>query len=499
MKAELLITDAHIVTMDRSRPYATTIAINKGRICAIGMQEELKLYCGKNTLIKSYKGKTILPGFIDAHIHFKSMINAARVLDCSYQKAASLSALMQLIKNAAISLPKGQWLTAYGYDEAMYPERCGPTREMIDHLVPDHPVVLRHQTGHEAVLNGMALQLIGWESEVHNGVVSGDVERISMIKPPGKNPIPDLLVAQCVNKLLSQGITSFQDATVTNGPSSLKQMLQWKEKGILPLRFRTFWGMNEISKYLQYADKFPIEVNGAKFIVEETMISSTLEKELLNDWIFLANRGISIAVHVVDVSSLVFILELFKKLKMKVNAGLSVKYRLEHVGLCPPGFAEEIAKLGLMVVTQPGFLYYRGSKYVRQIESDLYSWLYPVGELHSKGVMVAGSSDAPISPPNMFQHMVAINERITNNGIRLGEGPRLKLIEILRIFTYNAAYATGLSYMGALSLGKRADMIVLDRNPLDTPLSEWVQIQVLQTYVDGKVCYMKEDVPAYGC
>jgi predicted amidohydrolase YtcJ len=166
------------------------------------------------------------------------------------------------------------------------------------------------------------------------------------------------------------------------------------------------------------------------------------------------------------------------------------RHRIEHCALCPPPFIDKLAETRSVVVTQPGFLYFYGEKYVNEIDLDLHSWLYRSKSLLERGVPVAGSSDCPISP---LAPLIAIQAAITRrsrSGIAVNRQERLSLLEALSLFTSAGAWmGFEESRKGKIMPGMLADLVVLNGDLTAVPVEEIGSLKVAMTIVEGKIVW----------
>lgn len=488
MKADALVVEASILTMDQRLPVVEAMAIKDGRILAIGHTDELMHWQGKNTRVIRYsKNRAILPGFLDAHLHLRSMMSTKRALDVTCEAAPTLEQVLAAIAREASQKAPGEWILAYGYDESFYAEKRGPSPEMLDEVAPRHPVILRHRTGHEAVLNSLARKELG----VLEGKVEADVQKIARLRPPQAYSEREMerSLKELASQLLAHGITGVLDASVTNDFNVWKRWKSWQERGWFPLGLRMFWGLEQVLKHLDQGCDLPEEVRGAKIVLEEDGLHAEWIRQMEDWWGRLFAKGIPVAVHVMDEATLLVVLELLRRFEVDA-ARLRGPIRLEHASVCAPEWDEELLRLGVWIATQPGFVYYRGDKYWREFPEEVHDWLYPVGRWLEKGIPVLATSDAPVSPPQVFQHLASISDRLTRGGRALGtRRHRLPAMRLLELWTRWPAAAMGLDEAGSLVPGKRADWVVVAPHPLKVPVEEWGSIRVEETYVSGQLQY----------
>ena len=177
MRQNLILINADIITLDPLFPQAAWVATENDEILKTGYGKDWKNLRNKNTYIIDCRGKTVIPGLIDAHLHLVSYAKSLVTLDLSPGKNVhSISAVQSIIKNSSRNRPSGQWILARGYNEFYLAEKRHPDRRDLDKAAPDHPVRLTHRSGHAHVLNSLALKLVGITRET-GGPDGGLIER----------------------------------------------------------------------------------------------------------------------------------------------------------------------------------------------------------------------------------------------------------------------------------------------------------------------------------
>ena len=231
--ADLILLNANVITMDDRQPSAQMIAVKGGRIAFAGGVDQLGVWQGQGTKVIECGGKTVVPGFIDAHCHIFSLVRKLLSIDLSDPSFKSIADIKAVIKKRANKLPPGEWIAATDYNEFSLVERRHPTRWELDEAAPDNPVVLSHRSLHACVLNSMALERAGitiaspeppgafigrrTEDGEPNGLL---VEMLGFIREKVMPPLEGEELEKGIkltNELyLSQGLASLQDATYVN-------------------------------------------------------------------------------------------------------------------------------------------------------------------------------------------------------------------------------------------------------------------------------------------
>ena len=231
---DLILFNANVITMDPSCPKAQLITIQANRIIAVQKDNKPKKFRKRNTKIIDCGGKTVLPGFIDAHCHLQALTESQVILNLEPRNnIRSISDIQTKLGHLSEKLAKGTWLRGRGYNEFYLAEKRHPNRWDLDRITSVHPVKLTHRTGQAHVLNSLALKLLGISKETPDppdGLIDRDIETgeltgllyqmgnfLSQKIPPLDNRQLDRGVELSNKELLSFGITSIQDASSHNG------------------------------------------------------------------------------------------------------------------------------------------------------------------------------------------------------------------------------------------------------------------------------------------
>ena len=161
LKADLILLNARVLSLEPGQPSANSVAIKNSRILAVGQLDEMATLIGPETRRLDCQGMTLMPGFHDAHCHFRALASRFLDLDCSPNKADSIAEINNLVAQKARNTTPGRWIRAFGYDEDSLAEGRHPNRHDLDKAAPLHPVRLEHRTGHATVLNSRAMLLLG--------------------------------------------------------------------------------------------------------------------------------------------------------------------------------------------------------------------------------------------------------------------------------------------------------------------------------------------------
>lgn len=509
--ADLLLYGGRILTLSLTRPTAEAIAIADGKILAIGRERDLRILTSSRTQKISCAGRTVIPGFIDPHLHLFSW--ASRLCGVDVTSARSIADIQASLIDRVSHFAPGTWLRGYGYDEFFLHEKRHPTRSDLDAVSTTHPTILRHRTGHAAVLNSVALRQAGIDRSFMPPT-GGMVERDpSTSEPTGvvyelekflRTVIPPLphdefmtAVQQASNALLRSGVTSFHDASAGNTLEDFALFQRLRNNGILQSRATVMIGSDALPQLVDarlapFSGDEHLRLGSVKIMLHEGGNEVYPPLDELNERVWQAHRhGFQVALHAVEEGPICAALEVIGT-ALHRQPRADHRHRLEHCALCPPPFIEKLVETGTAVVMQPGFLHFYGEKYRSEIAPELHEWLYRTKSLLTAGVPVAGSSDCPIAPLSPLIGLQAAMTRKTQEGTPMNPQEQLPLNDALTLFTSAGAWLSfEESYKGKIMPGMVADLAVLDGDLIKILAEEIGTLRVGTTIIDGKVVWSK--------
>jgi predicted amidohydrolase YtcJ len=494
-KADLVLHDGRIL----GHPESDSVAINDGVIVAHGRYHEVKSHIGPRTRMIRLGGRVLAPGFIDCHQHF--MEGAAVATGVSLVRCRTVGDLLADLRVAAAKTPPGNWLRAFGCDEALLRERRSPTRNELDQAVPKNPLRLRHQTLHASWLNSRAIATLRLESNQFvppegallirdptgrlSGLVVGMEEWLSAHLPLVTAAEMESRARFYSHELAANGITAFTDATVRNGPDQLAAFSQLVAYGAIKQRISLMIGpqhLKSIGSLRKLAQGSGMQIAAVKFMHVARWEPKTLAQAVVETF----GHGSDCAFHATEIEELDAVVHACRQAWPQVAQPAENRLRIEHGGLIPPQYPEEIAALGAWVVTNPGFIYYRGAKYAA--EPGLFPYLYRGRSLSKAGIKLAGGTDAPVTPARPLHAIAAAVARLSMEGYQLALDEGLATETAFGLFTRAAADLSRMQ-AGEIMTGCLADLIVLPADPTRLQPAELMNLSVETTIVGGQVVY----------
>lgn len=510
-EADLILYNARVIALAQPEANPELVAIRGNRILMVGRNDSLELFQGRGTRLIDCGGMTVVPGFNDAHCHPLAFAATLLHVDCSPDSVKDIRGIQARIRERAELMPQGKWVRAANYDESLLAGHRSPTRWELDEACSLHPVVLTHRSGHNCVLNSLALRLAGItrdtadlpggtiyreaETGEPNGLISGRNERVEQAIPPLDETELEQGVRLADREYLSLGITSLQDTTWSNGLRHWQTYQRIVGRGSLSPRVCMLIGHEALEEFhqaglLMGSGDSRLCLGGMKLALDESIGLPHPDQDELSYHALRGHKaGFQIAFHVSDVQSLRAALAAIGFLQQQLP-GADRRHRLEHCAVCPPDLLGRLAASGAMVVCQPSFLYYHGQRYLEGVPSGQLGWLYPIGALRRYGVKVAASSDSPLVSCNPLLGIYAAVTRRTETGQTLSPQHAVSVEEALRMYTLGGAYASFEEEIkGTISPGKLADLVVLSDDPTGVAPEAIKDIQVMQTIIDGKVAW----------
>ena len=509
--ADLILFNANAITMEPDGPCAQMVAIGDGRIIGVGSNRERSAFQGSKTKLMNCKGKTVVPGFHDAHMHIFSVISSLLSLDCSPATVSSIVDIQRLIAEKAMQVPAGAWIKGSEYNKFYLEEKRHPHRWDLDKAAPAHPVKLAHRTRYACVLNSQGLALAGITAETPDppgglidreigtgeptGLLFGMNAYLSkhIVPPPPEDELVEG-IHQANQLLLENGITSLQDATVHNEPAQWEHLRRIKDSGNLRPRVTIMFSFDSLEQFqeLRGTGNDNLRIGPMKIVVEEINGALNPPQPILNNMVLSAHRaGFQVAIHGIQdttVHAALTALEYaLSELPRKDH-----RHRIEHCSECPEYLLERLKETGAVVVTQPAFIYYNGERYLADVAPEKLPWLYRMGAWHRNTIPVAASSDAPVIPFNPLTGIYAAVTRKAQSGEVLSPEETIIPAQALWMYTMGGAYASFQNDIkGSITPGKLADLVLLSADPTTVPFEAIKDITVEKTIIGGEVVWEK--------
>jgi predicted amidohydrolase YtcJ len=524
MWADLVLIGGNVLTMDSSQPSAEAVAVKKDRIVRVGTNEDINPWIGKTTKIVNLQGRTVVPGFIDCHIHVGDFGKFLMWIDLS--DVHSIKEMQERIRKRVQKIPEGRWIIGKGWDQSRFCEKRYPNSQDLDEVSPDNPVILYHQFGRVCIVNSKALEFAGVTKETRSppgGIIKKDAETgeptgifrekatdlvWKRIPEPSEDEFMEAICLAC-NKIVEAGLTSIHWIVASWTEISVIQKLSAENK--LPLRVYVIAPANIIDKIEDSQSLLGSSYNmdrnlGVKIFVDGSLAGRTAalhepytedsssrgqllySQEELDSLVLKVHKAnLRLVVHAMGDQAIDMTLTAIEKALMEAPRR-SPRYRLEHASVLNEELIQRIKRLGMIVSVQPKVVISEFSVWsaVDRLGPERARWLYPLKTLINEGIEVVGGSDCPMEP---LSPLLGIQAAVTR---KFFPEEQISVDEGLRIYTVNAAYASFEEKLkGSIAEGKLADFAILSDDPRKIQPSQFGDIDVDMTIVGGKVVYQR--------
>ena len=508
-----LFFNGDIITMENEL-YAESIIVKDNRILKVGRKDELIKYADENVELIDLNRKTLMPSFIDAHSHFSGY--AYSFLQVNLSNAASFNDISNLLKEYVEknNLKPGEWVNANGYDHNYLKEKKHPTKELLDEAVPNNPVVIQHQSGHLGVFNSKALEVLGIDNKSN-----GFFEEEAFISNLKKLPLPDMasleeVIKKAQDVYASYGITTLQEGIIISSLVDLMSLIINSKLLKLDLiGYVDIQNSQQITNRLndcikKYNNRF--KVGGYKIILDGSPQAKTAwmlepykddkngykgepyceDSKLIAKISQAINENMQVLVHCNGDAASAQYLRCYEKAKNEVNTKNNIRPVIIHAQLLTKKQLDDVKKLNMIPSFFVAHVYHWGDIHIKNFGKKRADEISIAKSAQNKGIMFTFHQDSPVIEPNMLETVWCAVNRITKEGVVLGEMERVSPLEALKAVTINAAYQYfEEDVKGSIKEGKLADLVILDKNPLKVNPMGIKDIKVLQTLKEGEVIY----------
>jgi predicted amidohydrolase YtcJ len=543
VEADTLYVGGDILTMEDAQPTAEALAVKDGKILAVGARADLeKAHRGGATRIVDLAGRALLPGFIDPHSHYFSALSVANQVNVYGPPAGPGTDVEAIVAEIAKfrdarNIPPGELIQAYGYDENLMPDGRHLNRDDLDAVFPDHPVMVGHVSMHGAVMNSLALAKYGITSETETppgGII---------VRKPGTNEPYGLIMetaymgvfAQLPKPTLEQEADNTRAAqllyaqhgitTAHEGATHAAEMEVMKRaaaSGAHLIDVVAFPFITEIDPILA---KYPVETwgryeNGLKIGgVKITGDGSPQGRTAYFTTPYLTGgpggqenwRGAPTFLGNMLARMTQRVYELGVPLNYHANGDAAIDMLIDAVGQATGGKGDpdwsvtmihgqftrkdqlpRLKELGIRPSFYTLHTYYFADAHIANRGPEAAAYISPMRDAIDAGLRPTNHTDFVVAPlDQMFVLWSAVNRR-SRSGDEIGPDQRVTPLEGLKAMTIWVAEQYGeQDAKGSLAVGKRADLVILDRNPLTVPPMEIKDVQVVETVKDGRTIYSR--------
>lgn len=525
-----LYFNGDILTLEENL-YEEAVLIKDGKIHKVGKKEDLLKEAGEDVELIDLEGKTLMPSFIDPHSHFSGYASSFTQVDLT--EATSFEEIGDAIKRFIDknNIPEGKWIQANGYDQNYLEEKIHPTKELLDKVSPNNPIVAKHKSGHMGVLNSRGIKDLGITMdtkspeggviEKKDGQVTGYLEESAFVQYVQEIPLVSneefmetLIKAQ--NAYAGYGITTVQEGFVVDLLADIFQYLIHAK--MLKIDLIGFLDINnsdllkqKFSNCLKKYDNH-VKMGGYKTFLDGSPQGRTAwmrtpylgeekdyyaygtqkDEEIESKLEQALNENMQMLVHCNGDAACEQYIKQYRVAKEKTKSTNEIRPVIIHAQLLAKDQLDDVKALNMIPSFFVAHVYHWGDIHIKNYGLERASEISLLKSAQDKGILYTLHQDAPVIEPNMLETIWCAVNRITKNGVLLGANERVQPLDALKAVTINAAY----QYFeedtkGSIKEGKLADLVILDKNILKVDPMEIKNIQVLETIKEGETIFKK--------
>lgn len=536
LQATLVLRNGVVYTADSRQPWAEAIAVHGGALTFVGSNEESQFLIGPGTRVIDLAGRLVAPGFHDVHLH--PITSGHTLSGCSLLEIRPLEALLDAIKKCA-ERATGEWVAGSGFDLSLFPAG-NPHKSVLDKILPDRPVFLTGSDGHNAWVNSRALELAGITRDTPNppqGVIERDPvtgEPSGTLRETAQFPVTRLLpqptpeqdadaLRAALRHLNALGITSYIDASVGERDWQTYQALE--RAGDLSARVVTSLTYGTFSRHpgaefdevlarrKQYVSQ-RVNTDSVKIFVDGVLEGETAA--LVDPYTGMGEHrgelnlapaelqaavqrfdamGLQVHMHAIGDGAVRAGLDAFAAAR-RANGANDNRHHISHLQLIHPADLPRFAELNVSANFQALWAYpdtWIMDMNLPVVGPERVNRMYPIRSVQKAGGRIVAGSDWDVSSANPLEAMETALRRsdiLRTEGPVLNPDERVDLETMLQAFTREGAWLMHHEQqVGTLTVGKRADLVVLDRNLFKIPPDQIGDTRVVMTLLDGRIVY----------
>jgi predicted amidohydrolase YtcJ len=524
-----IYTGGSIFTADRDNLDVEAILVEGERIRATGALDHVKALSSSSNRTVDLGGAFLAPGFNDNHTHPPKFGESLVQIDASPRTVPTLQRLLDAFRASACSNGVAEWIIGRGYDDTRLDVHRHPTRDELDQVSAEQPILLVRTCGHLGVANSAALAAAGISDttpDPQGGQIDQDqhgratgllretaLKLVQRVEPrPTRADIARYLTS-AGNVFLSQGITSVADASITR-PEQLGAYQDLARSCELPFRVYTMMLIDDMLDTLSslgiqtgFGDEW-VRIGPAKVFQDGSGGGRTAamfdayrdqpdnygityysQDELDERFGRAHDAGFQLAAHAIGDRAITMILDAYEH-ALGDDIVTDHRARIEHCGMCTPAILERLKRMGVFAAPQPTFIHYLGDSYLENFSDVQLEHAYPLRSFQEYGIPYSLSSDVPVTPCASMINLHAAVTRRTQDGATMADRQGISVEEALIAYTFGGAYGSREERLkGTLRPGALADIVVLSADPRTVDPDVIRKITVQQTILGGDVRY----------
>jgi predicted amidohydrolase YtcJ len=528
--AELAIYNASIITMNSSKPRAQSLSTMNERFLVVGSNRQVKRTLRKDTFTIDLRGKTVLPGLIDCHVHLVKY--GLQKTEIDLRNVKSIRELKRRLERRVGSSAKGSWIIGHGWDQDRFEEKRYPTKIDLDEVAEENPVVLTRVCGHICVVNTAALRIANISREI-GPIQGGQIDRDhdtgeptgilresaqdlvwKVVPQPTLKELEDAILAAC-RDAVKVGLTSIH--CLVDSSSEITALHMLRKRKSLPLRLSILPPRELLDSLVAlgiatgFGDDY-LRLGPVKIFADGSLGARTaaltedysddpgnkgitiFSQDELNAIVDKAHRSnLQVAIHAVGDRAVEFALTALENTLVRFPKK-DHRHRIEHASVLNRSLIKRMRDANAIASIQPTFTI--SDFWVPQrVGPERVRLVYPFKTLMKSRVLIAASSDCPTE---ILNPILGIHAAVTRGGFVPEES--LNVNEAIEAFTVDAAYASfEEESKGSIEVGKLADFVVLSEDITQIPLERIKDVRVEMTVIGGRIVYMRRGFVTRSC
>lgn len=536
---DIIYYNGTIITADEYNSICEAILISDGIIRYRGSTKEIFEFKTEETVLYDLNGKTMLPGFIDPHSHITAVAQTLSLtrLDMYCSRDELIEGMKIAIKDK--SFKEGEWFIGFGYDNALYEDEIPPNRYDLDEVCSTIPIMIGHISGHVGVTNSLGLKLLGYDKKdikdpyggkicrfEDSGEANGVLEENAFMNMDGsmtnsaKKSEEDSIkvILEVEDYYIHQGFTSAFDASIV--PEQHELLKKCSELNKLKIDIYSL-AVEPYTKEMMIKDgsnkyKNHYKLGGVKTWLDGSPQAKTAwlsepyykipkgitdnnykgyarhsDEELIEYYKLCLNNNWQVHSHCNGDAAADQFIRCYKKAIKLTHYYSNTRPVLVHCQLLRKEQIDELKLLNVVPTVFNDHVYYWGDYHYKSVfGSERSENISPIGWMLEKKMKFTLHQDSPVKLPNaIFAIHNAVNRK-TRNGLLLGEKQRISVMDAIKAVTINGAYQNmEEDFKGSIEVGKFADLVVLDKNPLIVNVEDLKDIKVIKTIKEGNIIY----------
>lgn len=508
------------------------VLVRSGRIAALGSYEEMRALAGKRVRTVDLQGRCLMPGFIDAHSH--AALNGQMALCCDLSGCTSFEEIIGALRDyaAARKITGRHAIIGFGYDHNFLREAAQPDKRVLDQVSREIPILILHVSAHLACVNSAALHLCGITAETPDpeggvvGRIPGTREPSGYLEEAGlqlvqqavykrlKISLPSMLRGVCA-VYLRHGVTTIQDGASTKRDMLLLKALQTLrllKADVVAYPLMSSGGAEILHGSPKLAGRYRrrLKIGGYKLVLDGSPQGRSawmsepylggeegycgypwMPDEQVEQYVLQAVReGRQLLAHCNGDAASAQFLRAYRRALEQTGSKADLRPVMIHCQTVRNDQLDEMAQMGMIASVFVGHVWYWGDVHLRNFGPARGHHISPARDALDRGLHINFHQDTPVTRPDMLHSVWCAVNRISRSGQTVGADQRIPVYDALLAVTMGGAY----QYFeedskGSIEAGKRADLVILDRSPLDAAPEEIRDIRVLETIKDGKTVW----------